>query len=129
MDFLKNKIKDIIYKNGPRRSDDLKDYIILNKHIFQKLLNEASIQTLKAICLEFEIYPRSYEIADFGPWLEANRRLLELTQSEFGTLIGATQAEVSNIENASNRASFSNERAKEIAQRIINEIRRFSNAS
>lgn len=124
MSKLKKQLSSIILNNSYRRTENLDGSIILKKDIFLKLLNDASEQSLKSICLSFDILPPSYELSEFGPWLEANRRILSLTQSEFGTLVGATQAEISNIENCTDRASYTYDRAKQIEAKVLEEVKK-----
>lgn len=124
MSKLKKQLSSIILNNSYRRTENLDGSIILKKDIFLKLLNDASEQSLKSICLSFDILSPSYELSEFGPWLEANRRILSLTQSEFGTLVGATQAEISNIENCTDRASYTYDRAKQIEAKVLEEVKK-----
>lgn len=120
-------LQKVIYKSSQNRGEDHSNSIILNKHIFIKLIQSVSEEQLKRILVDNEMGPVSLDGEDLSLWLEAMRRVLGLNQTEMGHLVDASQSEISKLETNSEKASFSRERITGIVEKILQQIRTLNN--
>jgi hypothetical protein len=119
MSSLLSLLQTVIYKSSQNRGEDHSGSIILKKDIFIKLIRCLSEEQLTAILIDSELGPVSLEGEEFSRWLEASRRILGLNQTEMGKITEATQAEISRIENNSDKASFSRDRLTAISEKTL----------